>query len=460
MKYFQFLLFLFFSIPTFSQTPKIVWEKNIGFSKNDQASKIIFTSDKHLMVLGYIQPENRYDLDLFVAKLNLKGEVIWEKSFGTDKLEKGFDLVEDAEGNFILVGSAHVENKQSQVWVLKINPNGDLLWERKYGTKNNDVGRTVFINADAELIIGGMMEGILTSINHAYWLVLDTNGNVLNEKTFGGDHFEKQQLTEDISQFGYDRLIKGETCHKIIPNKNGGYLFVGTTITKAKSNLATDGWLVKLNSNGQLIWDKAFGAIGGDNLTDIFQNEKNEIFTLGEYYDKPVRRMDIWFSKFSSDGTLIFETIFGQKDFNSGKAFLPLENGDFLICGYSSKREFYTKKIVNPDTLNSIQIEKLEKEGWIKTAFSNGTGGEWKTIYQKELPLTEDQKKVRIDRDIWLGRIDKNGNLLWEKTYGGLDDDEALSMVLDHQNNLFLTGYTRSKGKGLKDIWILKIKGY
>ena len=454
----KLILFTLFFISNFlfAQSPNLVWEKTIGNSKNDEAHKVILTSDNHYVLIGYSQPEGRYDLDLFISKINSNGDVIWKKNYGTEQVEIGYDIKEDAAGNFIAVGLANYPTRSSEVWVLKIDKDGRQLWEKKYGSKNSDAGKSIFLTTNSQIIIGGEQEGSESAVNHALWLVLDKNGNKIKEQTYGGDFFEKTQNPENIPLLG-PIPSKGESCNKLIPSKSGGFLFAGNTITKARADLATDGWLVKLDEHGQLIWDKAFGAIGGDNLFDILENKNGDIFTIGIHYDKPKGLYSLWLSKFDALGNLIFEKKYGEKNFNTAKAGLLLENDNLLICGFESSRAPSNVQSVNPDTLSQQQIDQLINDGWQKFRFQKERGDEWKTIYQKNIELTAEQKKIRTDRDGWLGQVDTNGNLLWKKTFGGMNDDAFFSIIKDHEGNLILVGNTRSKGNGLKDIWIMKL---
>ena len=456
MKLLNTILLLFFISFSFAQSPHIIWEKTIGDSKNDEAYQIILTSDNHFLVVGYTQPEGRYDLDLFLLKLSSNGEIIWKKNYGNqNQVEIGYAISEDQKGDFVVVGKANTKSKSAQIWVLKIDANGNIIWEKKYGQKNHDVGKSIFITNQSQIIIGGNSEGIHSKFNHAYWLVLDEKGNKIKDNTYGGDHFEKEIPDNNLATGAFN-IYKGETCNQIIPSKNGGFLFVGNTITKAKAGLATDGWLVRLNSKGHLVWDKNIGTIGGDDILDIIETENGEVFTIGEYYNKPEGRMDIWFSKFDKNGKVLFEKTFGEKDFNSGKSAIALNNNEFLICGFTSNKSITNYQTFSPDTLSNIEIEKMVKNGWQK--FSSKTKeGKWKTILQKTIPLSAEQKAIKTDKDIWLGKVNKKGNLIWKKTFGGEDDEEAFSIIKDKNGNFVLAGYTRSKGNGLKDIWILKI---
>ena len=454
-KFFLFLLILSSNFLS-AQSPTIIWEKTLGGSKNDEAHQVILTSDNHYLLIGYTQPEGRYDLDLFIAKINSNGDVVWKKNYGTDQVEIGYDIAEDANGDFIAVGLANHATRSSEIWVLKIDKSGQQLWERKYGLKNSDAGRSVFITKDARIIIGGEQEGEATGVNHALWLVLDKNGNRIKENTYGGDYFFKTQKEEDRAMFGVQK-VKGESCNKLIASKNGGFLFVGYTITKAKEDLATDGWVVKLDEAGQLVWDKALGAVGGDNILDIMENDKGEIFTVGTYYDKFNGKISIWLTKLDTNGNLIFEKQFGDKDFSAGKVGVLLGNDEIIMSGFTSGSAPTNLQTINTDTISKQRYDELLFDGWQEFYHKGSDGEEWKISLKKILPLTEEQQKIRTDRDAWLGKADASGNLIWKKTLGGIDDDEAFSMIKDEKGNLIVVGYTRSQGKGLKDIWILKL---
>ena len=455
MKLLNTILLLFFFSLSFAQSPHLIWEKTIGDSKNDEAYQIILTSDNHFLVVGYTQPEGRYDLDLFLLKLNSNGDLIWKKNYGTQKVEIGYAIAEDSKGDFIVVGKANTTTESAQTWVLKTDTNGNIIWDKKYGNKHHDVGKSVLITNNSQIIIGGNSEGVASKFNHANWLVLDEKGNKIKEKTYGGDHFKTSAQPENSALASF-KISKGETCNKIIPSRNGGFLFVGSTITKAKKGLATDGWLVRLDGEGQLLWDKNIGAIGGDDILDVIENENGDIIAIGEYYNKLKGRMDIWFTRFDKNGNVLIEKTFGEKNFNSGKSGLALNQNEILICGFTSNKSITNYETILHKDLSNAEIDKMVKNGWEKFASKNKEG-EWKIILQKIIPLTDKQKTIKTDRDIWIGKVNMDGVLIWEKNFGGDDDEEAFSIIKDKDGNFILAGYTRSKGNGLKDIWILKI---
>jgi len=250
----------FFTIPIFillasivnGQSLQLQWEKTYGYKKQDQATAIIPTSDNHLIVTGFTQPEGRFDLDVLVMKLNPDGEIIWEKTFGDNSVERANDVIELQDGSYIIAADVIVNNLLSNTWLIQVDANGNLIWERKYKATQNQNTKSILQTTAGELMIAGSHEKI-EIINNDQALVpygflsqLNKNGDIQWTKFLETENFQSKSLgtfkTSDDQSITFFNA-KGEAINKVITTTDGGFLLAGHSLSKAKEGLATDGWL-------------------------------------------------------------------------------------------------------------------------------------------------------------------------------------------------------------------------
>lgn len=428
-----------------AQQPTIMWEKKYGYEKNDEAFAIKATKDDNLLIIGYTQPKERYDLDLLLMKVDTNGEVIWEQKYGDESVEVGYDAIELEDGSWMILAMKSTVDKGNDIYLLKINKMGEMIWSNQYGGKNNDNPKSMILTEDNNLLITGMKDtdgikdGFPVIVPYAFMLKLDLDGKEIWTQLHGSDN---------VPLKGVDTysIEKGEAANKIIQTKDGGYLLAGHTMTKPNGGFATDAWLCKTDFEGNKEWTKSFGAVGGDDLLDVLEDSNGDYFVVGERYDKPKKRISLWLNKFNSNGNHVFEQFYNMNDICFGGKAIFYDDKNILLVS-STKR---------PDTkwIRVDSISMVEKGDYLFDGFQiiNYRDTEY---LKKDYLKTKDE---RIDLDLYLVLTNKEGKQLWQQKTGGLDDEKPLAICKTKNNEIFIAAYTNSDTKGLKDILLIKIK--
>lgn len=187
----------------------IQWARYFGGNFSDTPYGIVETEDNGFILVGASDSvdvdisNNKGSYDMWVVKISNTGTLLWEKSFGGDEIDEARDVVVANDGNFIISGEARSNDQDitqsfgaADVWVIKINTDGDLLWQKSYGGSSFDVSRSISVTQDQEYIISGSSrsaDGNFTENqgqNDALVLKIDTNGNLLWQKTIGGSEID------------------------------------------------------------------------------------------------------------------------------------------------------------------------------------------------------------------------------------------------------------------------------
>jgi len=151
------------------------WFKFFGGNTWDEGFYVIEDSQGNIIVCGMTQ--GTYS-DVYVVKTNSTGGLIWEKQYGqTNKSEKGLCIQEVSDG-YVISGSQYViETIDDEIYLMKINKDGNLLWEKTYGGSSSDYGNSIRELPDGKLVIAGTTKSVAQDGN-MYLLKLDSEGNM------------------------------------------------------------------------------------------------------------------------------------------------------------------------------------------------------------------------------------------------------------------------------------------
>jgi hypothetical protein len=157
---------------------KRLWSRAFGGSDDDSANDIIEVSDGYVLVGTTESFGHRYS-DVYVVKMNKNGNRIWHKTYGGSRDEEGYAIVEDEDG-YVITGSAasYGEGFRTDLYLFKIDREGKLLWERVYGQKQDDVGYDLAKTQDGFIVVGTISDE-RTRDKDVYILKTDKNGKLL-----------------------------------------------------------------------------------------------------------------------------------------------------------------------------------------------------------------------------------------------------------------------------------------
>ncbi|MBZ0244164.1 MAG: T9SS type A sorting domain-containing protein, partial [Bacteroidales bacterium] len=248
---------------------QMLWEKTYGGSENDNSWSILPTPDDGFLLFGDTFSAdgdvglNKGGCDLWVVKTDSLGNLEWEQSYGGSMNDYANDAIIAHDGGYILIGRTYSSDGDvsfnhgfTDVWVVKISAEGNLEWEHSYGGTELDSGSCISQTSDGGYIIGGTTlsrdgDVLCTKgISAALVIKIDAFGEIQWVQCYGGSYFEG---ADDIIQTG-----------------DGGYIFLGGTTSNdgdvsgfhgipGDAN-TMDKWVVKLDANGQIEWQRCIGG--------------------------------------------------------------------------------------------------------------------------------------------------------------------------------------------------------
>ncbi|WP_298531321.1 hypothetical protein [uncultured Algibacter sp.] len=185
------------------------WSKFFGGTFTDTPFDVIQTKDKGYILIGSSDSEdvdiqdNKGSYDFWVINISETGMLLWEKSFGGSQIDEAHAICDSGDGNYLIVGDTRSNdfdvssnNGAADLWLIKMSPEGDLIWEQNYGGVSFDAGRSISKTQDGNFLISGSsrsLDGDLSENkgqNDAWLLKINPEGTLLWHKTIGGSNID------------------------------------------------------------------------------------------------------------------------------------------------------------------------------------------------------------------------------------------------------------------------------
>ena len=417
-----------------SFTGELEWVRSFGGSGEETAQSIIQTSDGGYAVLGYTNSTDG-DLvekvlnvnDYWLLKLDAEGNLQWDRTYGGSGDDRGQSVIQTNDGGYAIVGYAMSDDGDGSNnegfhdnWILRLDASGNILWERSFGFSGHDHSYDVVQTSDGGFFFSGFLDVTSSGgqgnngkspyltrhgVGEFWGTRLDADGNLVWRRYFGGTNNDRSFGVVEANDGGLVMVGASESDDFDISNSKGSYDF----------------WVVKVSAKGDMLWEKSFGGSGIDKAYAVVKTEDNayaitgNTFSMDTDISKNNGESDIWLIKVSDDGDLLWEKTLGGTAFDAARGLGTTSDGGFVIAGNS------------------------------KSTDGNATGNNG-------------------ENDVWIVKTDSNGNVLFEKSFGGTDLDFGFDAIEDNEGNLVLVGEATSaflpnmEHQGSSDVVILKIR--
>lgn len=426
-----------------AQAPAIMFQKTLGGSSHESLNEIQRTADGGSIAVGYsLSPasgdktENNFSssldtADIWVVKLDANGNIQWENTISASSFDWAESVKQTADGGYIIgansmsnISGDKTENNygNADYWIIKLDANGAIQWQKTMGGSAVDVLNDVQITSDGGFIVGGYSASNISGNKTAsslgsddYWVVkFDANGVEQWQKTVGTNGIDILNEIKQTADGGY--ILGGFTYEYALPTPN--FTRYG----------AHDFYVAKIDAVGNFQWHKTYGG-SGDDYIESLQQTTDGGYILGGYSTSNVS---------------------GVKTENSNGG----ASGDYWI--------------VKTDATGNIQWQNTiggSSMDWLRTVQQTLDGGYLLGGYSFS-PISGDKTENNVGNgDFWIVKTNDVGSIQWQKNIGGSENDILASAQQMADGNYIMGGYTESDisgdkidaSKGGADFWVIKL---
>jgi hypothetical protein len=293
-----------------AQPPDPLWTNTYGGTAEDEAFSIQCTSDGGYVIAGYTCSFGS-GYQAYLVKIDANGNQSWESALGGSHSEYAFDVRQTTDGGYIVVGSTDSYGTGDyDVYLIKTNPLGNLVWQRTFGGTGEDDGYSVRQTIDGGYIIAGRTESFGAGGSDVLLIRTDANGNMLWQHTFGGTSRDESNWVEQTS--------------------DGGYILCGST---ASYGIGTsDVYLIKTDANGNLTWQQTYGGVR-DEYGYCVQPTSEGGYVISGATIHPPNISKVYVVKTDDTGNLTWEQSFGRSGLDYGAGIRQTMDGGYAIVG-------------------------------------------------------------------------------------------------------------------------------
>ena len=320
------------------------WSKSYGGSGWEYAWSVAGGAGDGYLIAGYSTSNDGSDKNMYVLKIDQNGDMIWDKQIGGAGLDVARDVVEDPNGNIYVVGYTESGGAgENDVLLAKLNPSGNLAWLKNYGGQGPETARSIIINEEGNLVIAGETGSSGTG-NRDFWVAcVNTDGGSIWERSYHKNNYDS----------GF----------QIVENPDNGYLVVGHGDTHGQDFL--DLSLLRIDDAGEQVWLSFFKA-----RTDFYDYGKsmaysdNETFTIcGVAKQKETRKNTLYLIMFDPDGRKLMDNYFDIGGSRWCTSVIPDVDNNFVVGGQVKNEEgtgAWLFKIHNP-LVAGVSIKEIDE---------------------------------------------------------------------------------------------------
>jgi hypothetical protein len=423
---------------------------------------------------------------------------LWARSAGGVSYDSGQSVAVDGDGNSYITGNFEetalfgatslTSQGQIDIFVAKIDSNGNWLWAVHAGGTLNDYGYCIAVDALGNVYVTGLFEDVvsfggttLTANDYAEIFVakLDANGNWLWAKRAGGTDWD----------VGYGIAVDGTGHSYISGTYTGTATFGSFTLT---NNTAIDTFVAKLDTDGNWMWAQQTANTGAGWATgygfdiDISGNcyvtgYFNGAVTFGASIITASGYVDIYAAKLDAQGNWLWAKKAGGTGYDYGFAITADNFGNCFVTGYFQGYAYFGANAINSTGNNEVFAAKLDGQGnwlWARNAggsssdeghgiATDSAGNCYITGFFRNTATFGGFALVSSGFiDIYAAKLDPDGNWLWVKKAGGTGWDYAKSIAVDSAGNSYVTGYYNGTsvfdlislpGNGEQEVFLAKL---
>jgi len=411
----------------------------------DMEAPYIYSWDTNKVINGHHtikvkaidKAENSGESQVVTVYVKNTGAITWQKTYGGIKSDFANSIQQTTDGGYIVAGYTNSFGAgYNDVYVLKLDENGDLQWQKTFGRTNYEWAYSIQQTTDGGYIVAGMTNSLGAGSSDVYVLKLNADGGLQWEKNFGGGDIDKAESIQQVA--------------------DGGYIVAGGTASLG--DIAGDVYVLKLDASGELLWQKTYGGVNWDVAHSIQQTTDGGYIVAGTTQSFGAGSWDVYVLKLDANGDATWSNTYGGTDIDEAYAIQQTADGGYIVSGRT--RSFGAGSWDYDDDVYILKLNSIGIKEWEKV-YDGGGSDEAESIQQ-----TADGGYIVVGAtdsfgagglDVYILKLDANGEKEWDNAFGGSSTDDAYSIQRTIGGGYIVAGATGSFGAGSFDVYVLKL---
>jgi hypothetical protein len=387
-------------------------------SEIDWAPSLVLAEDGGYALAGstFSVGSGSTQFDFCLMETDANGEVQWRKTYGGSRAEIAHSLVRTSDGGYAIAGYTRSSYfADSSFWLVKADTSGNMVWNRTYGTRN-DEALSLIRTRDGGYALSGWGEDPSSDIASFHLVKTDSEGTLEWSRSYGAE--------------------QSEIAYSMVQTADGGYALAGSTseVDRGGSKIC----LIKTDSSGTLEWSRSYGAEQSEIAYSMVQTADGGYALAGYTYSQTEGKgYRFWLVKTDSTGHMQWNNSYGMSGLDIAYSLVQTSDGGFAIAGFtesaSASFEFW---LVRTDTVGNMKWSGNYGKSGSEIAHSLvQTADEGFAVAGST--LSSDGKSL----DFYLVKTDLDGTVEWERAYAGSN-----RAILSHSSWIF--GVDKVVGSG------------
>jgi hypothetical protein len=348
----------------------------------------------------------------------------WERNYGGTDDDAGYSVQQTQDGGYIVAGATYSFGNNWQVYLVKTNAFGDILWTRNYGGTGDDQGWSVQQTQDGGYIVAGSTSSF-GNFYQVYLIKTNATGDTLWTRNYGGASWDLGYSVQQTQDSGY--IVAGETNSF----GNGGQVF-----------------LIKTNASGDTLWTRSHGGADSDGGRSVQQTSDGGFIVAG--YTGYGGYFEVYLIKTNTSGDTLWTRNYGGTDSDLGYSVQQTQDSGYVVAGrtfsFGDSAQVYLVKIDTfGDTLWTktyggagydlgYSVQQTQDSGYIVAGGTNSFGN---------------------NAQVYLIKTNSSGDTLWTRIHGGTGQSWGYSVQQTSDGGYIVAGYTSSFGNRVQ-VYLIK----
>lgn len=358
-----------------AQAPQLEWKQFLAGNSSDYPRNVLAAPDGGHLFCGWTASTDGLFagqhgmMDFFLAKAGDNGQIEWLRTYGGSKREYAGAVANCTDEGYVFCTGSQSANGdvggnqgKYDYWVGKVDGDGNLQWEHDFGGTKDDFANALLQSADGGYLVVGESKSVDGDVTGHHdgsdiWVLkLDGSGNLEWERSLGGSRYDAPSAVVQAADGGYviagvSTSIDGDVTGPV----NGEY----------------DGWVLKLDAAGNLVWQRILGTDGDDHLNDIQLTSDGSYILTGSTKEEDgisYHDWDVWLLKMDDSGNVLWQEGLGGAETESGSSVREADDGGYVVAGMKGDYQGIFGQ-------NAVDVLVLKTDGQGNQEWSRSLGG-------------------------------------------------------------------------------------